>query len=159
MIQTLSKDIEFEVSQLPKRRETALKVVSIQDLLTFDWGSQAEILQQKIPTLMSILKSSIGDNLNNRLPYVIVGASVILYGRCQQLNLLQYIIGLTLDRCGLNKEGLNILHDIGLSVSYTSVHNKRKSLVKQHEDNLNSVVRKMSTTSPFLIVQIPYCKK
>ncbi|KAH3800677.1 hypothetical protein DPMN_154315 [Dreissena polymorpha] len=142
MIQTLSKDIEFEVSQLPNRRETALKVVSILDLLTFDWGSQAEILQQKILTLMSILKSSIGDNLNNRLPYVIVGASVILYGRCQQLNLLQYIIGLTLDRCGLNKEGLNILHDIGLSVSYTSVHNKRKSLVKQHEDNLNSVVRK-----------------
>ncbi|XP_053388275.1 uncharacterized protein LOC128551441 [Mercenaria mercenaria] len=142
MVQTVAKEINKEASMLPKKRESALKSNSVKDFLNFKWKTQIETLTQKLPTLMLILTQMMGDKLKYRSPHVVVGVCVLLYARCQQLNLLQYILGLTYDRCGLNKEGLSILHAIGLSVSYTSIHNKRKHLVKQQEKKIDNVVRK-----------------
>lgn len=104
MVNALAKEIVKEVVLLPKRRESAFKAHNIDDMLHFEWEKQFQTLRQKVPTLMSILSPIFGEKLKHCFPHIVVGVCVLLYARCQQLNLLQYILGLTLDRCGLNKE-------------------------------------------------------
>lgn len=55
-----------------------------------------------------------------KLPGVITSAAILLYTRSQGLNQLQCTLGLIADKCGMNKEGLKILHDLGVVVSPTS---------------------------------------
>nr|XP_022294947.1 uncharacterized protein LOC111105067 [Crassostrea virginica] len=63
-----------------------------------------------------------------------------MYGHSQRLSQLQYIVGLSLDRCGLTKEGLQLMHDLGLCVSPRSVLRKKKELVAEQEEKIKSTV-------------------
>lgn len=75
-----------------------------------------------------------------KLPGVITSAAILLYTRSQGLNQLQYILGLIEDKCGMTKEGLKILHDLGVVVSPTSIMKKKKQIVKQHEKQIMETV-------------------
>lgn len=45
------------------------------------------------------------------------------------------------DYFSLFLQGLNIMHDLGLAVSYTSIHKKRRGLIKKQEENIKSDVK------------------
>lgn len=71
---------------------------------------------------------------------MMTAAAVLLYGRSQRQNQLQYILGQVLDKCGLTKEGMKILHDLGKAISTTSIQRKKKQLVAQQEKRIQKVV-------------------
>ena len=103
MIKCVTKEIQQEVSKFSKRSETEFKVNSNDDLMNFKWDEQAKVIKAKVPTLATIISSVIGEK-QKTMARLVVAVSVMLYARSQLLNLLQFILGLVLDSCGLNKE-------------------------------------------------------
>jgi hypothetical protein len=110
MVKCVSKEIIKEVSKLSKRSQTDFRVKFTEDLMYFKWEEQAIIIQQKIPTLASILNSVMGGKMQKSTARLVVAISVLLYARCQLLNHLQFILGLILDSCGLNKEVRKLIY-------------------------------------------------
>ncbi|KAH3823089.1 hypothetical protein DPMN_124887 [Dreissena polymorpha] len=108
MAKCVSKDIIQEVSKLSKRSESDFKVNSENDLMNFKWEDQAKMIRTKVPTLAAIISCVIGEKQKSMARFV-VAVGVMLYARCQLLNLLQFVLGLVLDSCGLNKEVSNQL--------------------------------------------------
>nr|XP_022328665.1 uncharacterized protein LOC111127726 isoform X1 [Crassostrea virginica]XP_022331633.1 uncharacterized protein LOC111129505 isoform X1 [Crassostrea virginica] len=92
-------------------------------------------LKDKAPYLFDILKCVVKEE-----HFISTAASVLMYGHSQRLSQLQYIVGLSLDRCGLTKEGLQLMHDLGLCVSPRSVLRKKKELVAEQEEKIKSTV-------------------
>ncbi|XP_048763890.2 uncharacterized protein LOC125671936 isoform X1 [Ostrea edulis] len=109
-------------------------------LIKFDWKCTSQQLQLKAPYLYSVFSSVVGLQKKKNLPQMLTSLAVLLYGRSQTINQLQYILGLILQKCGLNREGMNIIHDLGITISPTSLHKKTKELVKQQENRLHSMM-------------------
>lgn len=75
-------------------------------LIKFDWKCTSQQLQLKAPYLYSVFSSVVGLQKKKNLPQMLTSLAVLLYGRSQTINQLQYILGLILQKCGLNREVL-----------------------------------------------------
>ena len=99
----VGKQISNEVAQLSKRSSTSFKVISVDDLMGFNWKDQLKTIDEKIPTLSTVLRSVVVGK-KKREVRLAVAVCILLYTRCQFLNLLQFVLGLVLDSSGLNKQ-------------------------------------------------------
>ncbi|KAL4219951.1 Translation initiation factor [Mactra antiquata] len=140
MTEVVKKQIVKEIQEVVKRRESLLRCSSNEMLFNFDWNTTYSSIEKKMPTLMSLLKCTVISK-KKCSPHIVMAASILLYARNQTINLIQYILGIILDSSGLTKEGLNIVHQIGLTVSHTSIYNKKKDLIYKQEENIEKVVK------------------
>lgn len=70
-----------------------------------DWEHESQLLQQKAPYLFSVLSNVIClREKQQNLPPMLTALAVLLYGRSQNMNQLQYKLGFNLQKCGLNRE-------------------------------------------------------
>lgn len=70
-----------------------------------DWERESQLLQQKAPYLFSVLSNVIClREKQQNLPPMLTALAVLLYGRSQNMNQLQYKLGFNLQKCGLNRE-------------------------------------------------------
>lgn len=73
-----------------------------------DWEHESQLLQQKAPYLFSVLSNVIclreKQQKQQNLPQMLTALGVLLYGRSQNMNQLQYKLGFNLQKCGLNRE-------------------------------------------------------
>lgn len=70
-----------------------------------DWERESQLLQQKAPYLFSLLSNVIClREKQQNLPPMLTALAVLLYGRSQNMNQLQYKLGFNLQKCGLNRE-------------------------------------------------------
>lgn len=73
-----------------------------------DWEHESQLLQQKAPYLFSVLSNVIclreKQQKQQNLPQMLTALAVLLYGRSQNMNQLQYKLGFNLQKCGLNRE-------------------------------------------------------
>ena len=99
----VGKQITNEVAQLSKRSSTSFKVTSVDDLIGFKWEDQLKTINEKLPTLSNVLRSVVLGKKKKEFRLA-VAVSILLYTRCQFLNLLQFVLGLVLDSSGLNKQ-------------------------------------------------------
>ncbi|XP_078311822.1 uncharacterized protein LOC111117593 [Crassostrea virginica] len=142
MLDIVKSVIQDEIKQLSKNDCEIFKGngSNNEKLINFDMKHTSQQLQLKAPYLYQIFSSAILLQEKKNLPQMLSSIAVLLYGRSQTTNRLQYILGLTLQKCGLNREGINIIHDLGMSVSSSSLHKKTKQLVKQQESQLHSLM-------------------
>lgn len=93
------------------------------------------------------------------LPVLITSLAVLFYGRSRSVNQLQYTLGLTLDKCGLSKEGLKILHDLGITVASSTINKEKKHLIKEQEKKLSATMSReyfsYSTMKAALQTRVP----
>jgi hypothetical protein len=106
MLDVIKKEIEKEICILVKRNGEVFQNQSTQNLLAFDWIAVYEEFKVKAPILHSVFCGAAAVDLGKKkkLPSMITSASILLYTRSQNLNQLQYIMGLIADKCGLTKE-------------------------------------------------------
>uniref|UniRef100_K1PW33 Uncharacterized protein n=1 Tax=Magallana gigas TaxID=29159 RepID=K1PW33_MAGGI len=142
IVNVVKKEIQKEINVLVSRNGNVFQNQSSENLLKFDWTAVSHEFQAKAPYLHNILCGAANLDLRTKkkLPGVITSAAILLYTRSQGLNQLQYILGLIADKCGMTKEGLKILHDLGVVVSPTSIMKKKKQLVKQQEKQIMETV-------------------
>nr|XP_034321927.1 uncharacterized protein LOC117688213 [Crassostrea gigas]XP_034321928.1 uncharacterized protein LOC117688213 [Crassostrea gigas] len=142
IMNVVKKEIQKEINVLVRRNGNVFQNQSSENLLKFDWTAVSHEFQAKAPYLHNILCGAANLDLRTKkkLPGVITSAAILLYTRSQGLNQLQYILGLIADKCGMTKEGLKILHDLGVVVSPTSIMKKKKQLVKQQEKQIMETV-------------------
>ena len=70
-----------------------------------DWERESQLLQRKAPYLFSVLSNVIClREKQQNLPPMLTALAVLLYGRSQNMNQLQYKLGFNLQKCGLNRE-------------------------------------------------------
>ena len=99
MLEVVQKKIASEMNELCKHRRAVLKVIDNKSLTTFSIDECAKSLEETAPYLYQLMNST-----GKRKQRVVTAISVLLYGHSQKLSLLQYITGLSLDRCGVSKE-------------------------------------------------------
>ncbi|XP_069120850.1 uncharacterized protein [Argopecten irradians] len=109
-------------------------------VLTFDWKMNNDCFQTAAPYLHSVLASVSSLDTKRNVSYMLTSAAILLYSHSQRLSQLQYIVGLVLDSCGLTKGGIQILHDLGISVSYRAIIRKKKALVDQQKETIVKVL-------------------
>uniref|UniRef100_A0A8W8J6B5 Uncharacterized protein n=1 Tax=Magallana gigas TaxID=29159 RepID=A0A8W8J6B5_MAGGI len=80
--------------------------------------------------------------LNNRNPAVYI-KSLTKDDKFKnhQFSQIHHVIGFVLDQCGATKEAISILHDMGISVTHSTILKKRKILVKQQEDRIKATAQ------------------
>jgi hypothetical protein len=103
VLQIVKNNVNLEVCQLLKK-SSGLLSSDPKQLLNFDWKGKSEIVKSIAPNLFDILSSISLVDSRHSLPKMMASLHVLLYGRCQRFNQLQYILGLVLDQCGLTKE-------------------------------------------------------
>lgn len=146
MLHLVEKELNLEVIELLKHTEMEIfqgHASNNEKLLQFDWKQKEESLRNKAPFLHGILRTVLNPKQKKDkqfIPHMMTAAAVLLYGRSQRQNQLQYILGLVLDKCGLTKEGMKILHDLGIAISTTSIQRKKKQLIAQQEKRIQKVV-------------------
>jgi len=100
----IAKSIRDEVNTVVKRRETLLKVTDVDDLLNFDWLKTESELKDKLPVFMTVLQCFREKKSQKAVAKIVTAASILIYTRNQNINLLQRLLGTVLDGCGLTKE-------------------------------------------------------
>lgn len=140
MLDIVNNVITNEIKEISKNNcELFKEHVSNSEKLTFDWERKSQLLQQKAPYLLSVFSNAIClREKQQNLPQMLTALAVLLYGRSQNMNQLQYILGFNLQKRGLNRESLNFFHDLGISVSHASLQRKTKELGKQQEHRFQS---------------------
>jgi hypothetical protein len=105
MLNIVNNAIGKEIKEISKKDSEVLKghASNSEKLLRFDWKCVSQQLHDKAPYLSSVFSNAIALNKKN-LPQMLTSIAVLLYGRSQTTNQLQYILGLTLQKCGLNRE-------------------------------------------------------
>ena len=98
MFAVIKQKIKTEVCGLTKKSNKILNTAN-RDLLEYDSKKLLSFLKDKAPYLFDILKCVVKEE-----HFISTAASVLMYGHSQRLSQLQYIVGLSLDRCGLTKE-------------------------------------------------------
>lgn len=101
MLSVIKNQIKSEMCELSKKRNTILATEN-NNLLRFDSHKLSSVLKDRGPYLFDILNCIV-----KKKHFITTAASVLLYGHSQRLCQLQYIVGLSLDRCGLTKEVRN----------------------------------------------------
>lgn len=110
MLHLVEKELNLEVIELLKHTEIELfqgHASKNEKLLQFDWKQKEESLRNKAPFFHEILRTVLNPKKKKDkqfIPQMMTAAAVLLYGRSQRQNQLQYILGLVLDKCGLTKE-------------------------------------------------------
>lgn len=111
MLHLVEKELNLEVIELLKHNEIELfqgHASNNEKLLQFDWKQREESLRNKAPFFHEILRTVLNPKQKKKdkqfIPQLMTAAAVLLYGRSQRQNQLQYILGLVLDKCGLTKE-------------------------------------------------------
>ena len=69
----------------------------------FDWQHTQNELQLKAPYLYSVFSSAICLHEKKNLKQMLTSIAVLLYGRSQIMNQLQFVLGLILHKYGLSK--------------------------------------------------------
>jgi hypothetical protein len=113
LLKCVSTEIIKETSALTKKPETDFKVSTTNKLMNFSWIDQFDIIKLKMPTLSSVLASFV--TKQKSMARFVVAVSVLLYTRNQFLNLMQYVLGLVLDGCGLNKEVIEFTYSLNFT--------------------------------------------
>lgn len=105
MLEVVQKAVNNELSHISSLESDLFKghASNNERLLHFDWQTTGQKLQCQAPYLYSIFSKSISLNPKKNVSCMLTSLCVLLYGRSQKLSLLQYILGLTLDKCGLTK--------------------------------------------------------
>ncbi|XP_062581802.1 uncharacterized protein LOC134243566 isoform X2 [Saccostrea cucullata] len=134
--QKLKKEIDCVVS----KKSDLLKCKKSESMRNLDWSVVESKLKEGIPHLFTIMSSLIDVKKKQNLPVLIMSIGVLLYGRSRSVNQLQYILGLTLDKCGVSKEGLKILHDLGISVASSTINKEKKQLIKEQEKKVSATM-------------------
>ena len=93
MIKAVTKEIVREVEELVRNRSDLLNVSANSDLIDFCWTVISEKLKQKVPILFKILNNVMLEKSKNSI-YLLTAMAVLLYGRSNRLNLMQFIFGL-----------------------------------------------------------------
>ncbi|XP_061187058.1 uncharacterized protein LOC133195217 [Saccostrea echinata] len=135
-VKKLKKEIDCVVS----KKSDLLKCKKSESMMNLDWSFVESKLKEGIPYLFTIMSSLIDVKKKQNLPVLIMSIGVLLYGRSRSVNQLQYILGLTLDKCGVSKEGLKILHDLGISVASSTVIKEKKQLIKEQEKKVSATM-------------------
>lgn len=111
MLHLVEKELNLEVIELLKHTEIELSqgyALNNEKLLQFDWKQKEKSLRNKAPCFHEILRTVLNPKQKKKdkqfIPQLMTAAAVLLYGRSQRQNQLQYILGLVLDKCGLTKE-------------------------------------------------------
>lgn len=110
MLHLVEKELNLEVIELLNHTEIELfqgHASNNEKLLQFDWKQKEESLRNKAPFFHEILRTVLNPKQKKDkqfIPQMMIAAAVLLYGRSQRQNQLQYILGLVLDKCGLTKE-------------------------------------------------------
>ena len=112
MLDIVKSVIQDEIKQLSKNDCEIFKGngSNNEKLINFDMKHTSQQLQLKAPYLYQIFSSATCILLQEKknLPQMLSSIAVLLYGRSQTTNRLQYILGLT-QKCGLNREVLYYL--------------------------------------------------
>ena len=103
MIKAVTKEIVKEVEELVRNRSDLLQVSANSDLIDFCWTVISEKLKQKVPILFKILSNVMLEKSKNSI-YLLTAMAVLLYGRSNRLNLMQFIFGLVFHKNGLSKQ-------------------------------------------------------
>lgn len=106
MLEIVKKVVQSEIKQISKKNSDIFKghASNNEKLVKFDWKCTSQKLQVQAPFLYSTFSSIVGLQKKKKLPMMLTSISLILYGRSQTMNQLQYILGLILQKCGLNRE-------------------------------------------------------
>lgn len=103
-MRALSKyqDVKDDMPSVIKNQIKSEMCELSKNLLHFDSHKLSSVLKDRAPYLFDILNCIV-----KKKHFITTAASVLLYGHSQRLCQLQYIVGLSLDRCGLTKEVRN----------------------------------------------------
>lgn len=106
MLEIMIKVVQSEIKQISKKNSDIFKghASNNEKLVKFDWKCTSQKLQVQAPFLYSTFSSIVGLQKKKKLPMMLTSISLILYGKSQTMNQLQYILGLILQKCGLNRE-------------------------------------------------------
>jgi hypothetical protein len=104
MVSAVGQLVKQEVTAICKKREVLLKstATSTEEMINFDFKQVAKDLNIKLPALMGVV-SVVAERSGSYIA-VVTAVGVLLYSRNQTLNLLQLVLGIVLDNCGLTKE-------------------------------------------------------
>ncbi|XP_056022462.1 uncharacterized protein LOC125673117 [Ostrea edulis] len=144
VVQVICKEIRKEISEICRKEDNQLHY----NTEIKDWKSLLQYFNQRAPITASLLKSVISKDVKeseiegHKLISLCTGFSVLLYSRNNTLSRLQYTIGLILDQCGATKEAISVLHDLGISVSPSALHRKKRDIVRQQEEIVQETVGK-----------------
>lgn len=110
MLDIVNNVITNEIKEISKNNcELFKEHVSNSEKLTFDWERKSQLLQQKAPYLLSVFSNAIClREKQQNLPQMLTALAVLLYGRSQNMNQLQYILGFNLQKRGLNREVIHV---------------------------------------------------
>lgn len=111
MVSSVRKVVKDEVNNVCKHHETLLKKVNVtksEDLINFDWKDVVESMNMKLPALMGVLNSITENNNNSNVSRLSTAVSVLFYNRNQNRNLLQSVIDIVIDSCGVTKKVCSI---------------------------------------------------
>lgn len=111
MLDIVNNVITNEIKEISKNDcELFKEHASNSEKLTFDWGCKSQLLQQKAPYLFSVFSNAVClREKQQNLPQMLTALAVLLYGRSQNMNQLQYILGFNLQKCGFNREVIDVL--------------------------------------------------
>ncbi|XP_061170636.1 uncharacterized protein LOC133180041 [Saccostrea echinata] len=160
LFQLCVKKMKKEIDCVVNKKSALLKCKKSESMMNLDWSFVESKLKEGIPYLFTIMSSLIDVKKKQNLPVLIMSIGVLLYGRSRSVNQLQYILGLTLDKCGVSKEGLKILHDLGISVASSTVNKEKKQLIKEQEKKVSATMTReyfnYSTLRAVHQTRVPY---
>ncbi|XP_062597660.1 uncharacterized protein LOC134259070 [Saccostrea cucullata] len=140
LLDCLCKEIRKEVCSLCRKDETLLKYDN-----NIKWRNILSELVLKAPSIVRIFQSIVSKDVKKSSSQytnnLCTALSILLYGRNHQLSQIQYVVGFVLDQCGATKEAISILHDMGVSVTQSTIHKKKRVLVKQQEDKIKETAK------------------
>ncbi|KAK3085431.1 hypothetical protein FSP39_003218 [Pinctada imbricata] len=148
MLHVCCMELKKEIDSVVSKKSDLLKS-DIESLTDFNWAFIAGKLRKEAPNLYKLFNEFVTCNSkkeSDKLPVVITSLSVLLYGRSRSMNQLQLALGLILDKCGLTKEGLKILHDMGITVASSSIHKQKKKLIKEQEKQISTTMSRYYNT-------------
>lgn len=109
MLIVMKKEIKKETNSLVGKKSNIFKRNSPCDLKGLDWIAMNDELKIASPYLHHLLSSVLDIEQKKNIPIFMTAVSVLLYGRSQLRNMVQSILGLVLDKCGLTKEVINVI--------------------------------------------------
>lgn len=152
-------ELKKEIDSVVSNKSDVLKCRNSENLINFDWSVVESNLKQDSPNLFLIMSNLMDSEKKQNLPVLITSLAVLFYGRSRSVNQLQYTLGLTLDKCGLSKEGLKILHDLGITVASSTINKEKKHLIKEQEKKLSATMSReyfsYSTMKAALQTRVP----
>jgi hypothetical protein len=130
-IQGVKDAVKIEVSNTLSRNAQIFKKPTIDNMKNFKMEEISECMKDSAPLTWNTLTAISEGKQTGDMIKTVTSACILLNARNKQLNHFQHIVSVALYNNQLQREGINILHKLGLCVSHSTLQrtlNEAKSI-------------------------------